>query len=108
MPTDLEAAVSQGPQTVKFAQIKADLAMGRKPATTAHRYLYRWYSKNLSLPPRMSIVDSIAACPSPFSIEQMLRDIELQRVPEKTMDRARLAAAARLCELRGEIFVEGA
>jgi len=100
--------LDEGPQTVRFAHVKADLAQGRQPATTAHRYLYRWYSKTLSVPTRLSIVESIAACPSPFAVEEMLRDVALQGVPERVQVRCRRAAAVRLAELRGELYVEPA
>jgi hypothetical protein len=100
--------LDEGSQTVRFAHVKDDLAQGRKPATTAHRYLYRWYSKTLSVSRRLSIVESIAACASPFAVEEMLRDVALQGVPERVQAKCRRVAAARLAELRGELYVEPA
>lgn len=93
-------------ETVTFASVKSDLEQGRKPATTAHRYLYRWYSKTLSAPRRLSILESIASCQSPFAVEEMLRDVVLQGVPERVQAKCRVAAEARIAELRGELYVE--
>ena len=93
---------------VNHAAVKHQLAMGHPAATTAHEEVYRYYNSLGTRERRLSMVESIARCPSPFSVAEMLKDIEFHRAPEKTLARCRRAAAARLAELRGELYVEGA
>lgn len=79
------------------------LRLGGQP-TTAHAAVARFYRDALRPGHGHSVVEEIAAAPSPFSVETMLADFDLfvaRGASEKTRSRVREAARVRLAQLRG-------
>lgn len=79
------------------------LRLNVKP-TTAHAAVARFYREALRPGHGHSVVEEIAAAPSPFSVEGLLADFDLfvaRGASEKTHSRVREAARVRLAQLRG-------
>lgn len=79
------------------------LRLAAKP-TTAHAAVARFYREALRPGHGHSVVEEIAAAPSPFSVEGLLADFErfaARGASEKTRSRVREAARVRLAQLRG-------
>lgn len=79
-----------------------DIARGRKMRTTADLEVYRFYRKRLRTNhPKASLAERAERLPSPFSVEEFLKEISAMQLKPKLERRLREICRVRLCHLRG-------